>query len=86
MLLSSFDDGFEGLWLVDGELCQYFAVKTNLCSLEAGNQARVGSAVQAGCGVDTGVPQLAESSLAVTSVIVGINQRTGNGLLAALDT
>ena len=69
--MGGFDDGGEGFGLVDGQFGQDFAVQGDVGFLEAGDQLAVGGAVEAGGGVDAGVPELAEGALAVLAVAGG---------------
>src|SRR5260370_880968 len=86
LLLNGFDDGGEGFGFVDSQLSQDLAIEGDVSGFEAGDQLAVGGAVQAGAGVDAGVPDLAESALFVAAVAGGKLQRFGDGLTTALDT
>lgn len=78
-------NGFESYWLIHCQFGEDFSVEGDVGFLEASDQAAVGGAVQVGAGVDAGIPELAEGSLAVFAVTGGKLQGAGNGLAATLD-
>ena len=85
LFLGGFDYGRKSGRFVDGQFGQDFAVQGNVGLFEAGDQLAVGSAIETGAGVDTGIPELAESAFAVLAVASGELQRFGDGLAATLD-
>lgn len=84
-ILGGFDDGFEGFGFVDGQFGQDFAVQSDVSLFEAGDQLGIGGAIQAGGGVDAGVPELPKGALAILAVAGGVLQAFSDGLTAALD-
>jgi hypothetical protein len=59
LLRSSFNDSFEGFWLIYGQFAEDFAVQGDVCAFKGRNQLAVGRAIQASSGINTCIPQLA---------------------------
>ncbi len=75
MFLGQVNDLRKGGAIVDGQFGQHLPVDDNARFLQPVHQLAVGDAIQAGGGVDSGDPQLAEVPPAQPPVNVGIMQR-----------
>ena len=67
-------DSCKSLWLVDGELGEDLAVECYTSSLDISDQAAIGGAILPSGSVDASDPQLAQVTLAVAAVAVGVLQ------------
>src|SRR5690606_12068667 len=67
-----FDQGLEGLGLVDGEIGEHLAVHLDASLAEAVDKSAIGQTQLAGAGVDALDPEGAEIALLRAAVTIGI--------------
>lgn len=75
-----FDDGFERIGVVQGQVGQYLTVQLDTGFLQTSHQHRVGHTVSPATGADTDDPQGAEIALFLLTVAVSINQTFFDGV------
>src|SRR5690606_6967255 len=69
-----FDQGLEGLGLVDGEIGEHLAVHLDASLAEAVDKSTIGQAVLAGRGIDALDPERTEITLPGTTVTIEIGR------------
>ena len=65
-------DGFEGLGVVHGQICQHFAVEFDLVGFDFSHKLAVGHTVCSGTSINSGDPKRSEVSFFGFSVAVGV--------------
>jgi hypothetical protein len=79
--LGGLAQGGEGLRVLDAHLREDLAVELDAGQVQAVHELRVAHAVQAGGGVDTGDPELADLALLGATIAILVHQRVTHLLL-----
>lgn len=79
------DQGFDGGFISDGEVCEDFAIDFDAGSLEAFHKSAVGETVGTSGSVDALDPQVAEGPLADFAVTVVVGEGLPDGIFGVTE-